>query len=112
MMMTVTLLLSLLAAPTFSITAHRDGRHITLRYPADVGEWKEVCVFQMGDERNQNDPEGREGFSTLSCWKPARRIEQLKLREGVFSIKAWLWTTQAGKVTRWEQPLLNVRVRD
>ena len=96
-----------LTAPTFSLTASRDGVHITLRYPADVGEWREVCITTVG--RDKEGPSHDEWWR-LHCWAPYYKVEQLHLREGALRVKGQLLTVKDGVRTDWHTPWVNVRV--
>ena len=95
-----------LTAPTFSLTASRDGVHITLRYPADVGEWREVCIMTVGRDQGPDNID----WSEFNCWKPFFKIEQFHLRTGALRVRAGLITTKDGVRTDWHTPWVNVRV--
>ncbi len=86
-------------APTFSITVARNGDHITLRYPADVGEWREVCVTTI----TQTDE------WEMNCWAPYIAVEDHKIRPNAVSVKGQLLTTKDGVRTEWSTPWVNVR---
>mgnify|MGYP001605979032 CR=1 FL=1 len=100
------------APQAFSLTVSRSSEHITLRYPTDVGEWREVCVITLGEDIKNSgvDPAAIE-WREINCWSPYYRVEEHKLKRGAYMVWAILATSQGGVVTEWFTPRLPTRPR-
>ena len=83
--------------------------HITLHYPTNVGEWREVCVGVWGRVDDRREPGDYIEWYRVSCWKPTYRVEDFKLPVGVYAVRAELLTVLDGVPTTWGPPPINIR---
>lgn len=103
-MLIISVLMEIIALLTFSLTVHRNGDAITLRYPeADKLRWVEVCVESEGKYADRSE------WYDLSCWEPRFVTEERRLKDGALHVRATLEITEDGHHSKLRTPVMQVR---